>query len=309
MDSTVAVCPPGGHSSPPVLCQVSCMRPLSSLRHMRPQLLLLLLLLQCLQASQGGGHHSGQNVRDPFAKSTLKRGHQYSPGALIRLSEDEKARRIGNSSLIDILPTWLTGFFSFKSRKSAVSKRGAEFNGSRNIFQKLLPWLFHPPIFEEAFHRRVADRRSFSRSRPVDYQRIVEPITVRRSVPLHGEHNSRQREKKLDLEYKDSSWIPLHVHFSPEKEGCRHPLTAWSSKRKDVRQPGINSDDKLWFGSQREARVGWTPLAKSYQSEGNSENPISEQSRLGVDHITATTQRPFRRYHTSQPWRDLYRSK
>ena len=286
------------------------MRPLSSLRHMRPHLLPLLLLLQCLQASQGGGYHSGQIVRDPFAKSTLKRGHQYSPGALIRLSGDDNARRIGVSALIDILPAWLTGFFSFKSRKSAVSKRGAEFNGSRNIFQKLLPWLFHPPIFEEAFHRRVADRRSLSRSRPVDYQRIVEPITVRRSVPLQGEHNSRQREKKLDLEYKDSSWIPLHVQFSPEREARRQPLTAWSSKRKDVRQIGINSDNKLWFGSkQREARVGWTPLAESYQSEGNSENPISEQSRLGVDPITATTQRPFRRYHTSQPWRDLYRSK
>ena len=277
---------------------------------MRPHLLLLLLLLQCLQASQGGGYHSGQIVRDPFAKSTLKRGHQYSPGALNHQSGDENARRIGVSALIDILPAWLTGFFSLKSRNSAVSKRGAEFNGSRNIFQKLLPWLFHRPIFEEAFHRRVADRRSLSRSRPVDYQRIVEPITVRRSVPLQGEHISRQqREKKLDMEYKDSSWIPLHVQFSPEREARRQPLTAWSSKRKDVRQIGINSDNKLWFGSQREARVGWTPLAKSYQSEGKSENPISEENRLGVDHITATTQRPFRRYHTSQPWRDLYRSK
>ena len=284
------------------------MGPLSSLRHMRPHLLPLLLLLQCLQASQGGGHHSGQNVRDPFAKSTLKRGHQYSPGALIRQSGDENARRIGVSALIDILPAWLTGFFSFKSRKSAVSKRGAEFNASRNIFQKLLPWLFHRPIFEEAFHRRVADRRSLSRSRPVDYQRIVEPITVRRSVPLQGEYIPRQREKKLDMEYKDSIWIPLHVQFSPEREARRQPLTAWSSKRKDVRQIGINSDKKLWFGSQREARVGWMPLAKSYQSEGKSENPISEENRLGLDHITATTQRPFRRYHTSQPWRNLYRS-
>ena len=269
---------------------------------MRPHLLPLLLLLQCLQASQGGGHNSGQNVRDPFAKSTLKRGHLYSPGALIRQSGDENARRIGVSALINILPAWLTGFFSLKSRNSAVSKRGAEFNGSRNIFQKLLPWLFHRPIFEEAFNRRVADRRSLSRSRPVDYQRIVEP--------LQGEYISRQREKKLDMEYKDSSWIPLHVQFSLESEGRRQPLTAWSSKRKDVRQRGINSDKKLWFGSQqREARVGWTPLAKSYQSEGNSENPISEENRIGVDHITATTQRPFRRYHTSQPWRDLYRSK
>ena len=281
------------------------MRPLSSLRHMRPQLLLLLLLLHCLQASQGGGLHSGQIVRDPFAKSTLKRGPQYSPGALIHQSEDEKARRIGVSALIDILPAWLTGFFSLKSRNSAVSKRG-----SRNFFQKLLPWLFNRPIFEEAFHKRVADRRSLSRSRPVDYQRIVEPITVRRSVPLHGEHNSRQREKKLDLEYKDSTWIPLHVQFSPEREARKQPSTAWSSKRKDVRQPGINSDNKLWYGSQqREARVGWTPLAKSYQSEGKRENPILEENRLGVDPITATTQRSFRRYHTSQPWRDLYRSK
>ena len=281
------------------------MGPLSSLRHMRPHLLLLLLLLQCLQASQGGGPHSGQNVRDPFAK----RGHQYSPGALIRQSGDENARRIGVSALIDILPAWLTGFFSLKSRNSAVSKRGAEFNGSRNIFQKLLPWLFHRPIFEEAFHRRVADRRSLSRSRPVDYQRIVEPITVRRSVPLQGEYIPRQREKKLDMEYKDSSWIPLHVQFSPEREGRRQPLTPWSSKRKEVRQIGIKSDKRLWFGSQREARVGWTPLAKSYQSEGNSENPILEESRLDVEPITATTQQPFRRYHTSQPWRDLYRSK
>merc|ERR1712062_319122 len=283
--------------------QVSCMSPLSSLRHMRPHLLPLLLLLHCLQASQEGGHHSGQNVRDQFAKSTLKRGHQYSPGALIRQSGDENARRIGVSALVDILPAWLTGFSSLKSRNSAVSKRGAEFNGSRNIFQKLLPWLFHRPIFEEAFHRRVADRRSLSRSRTVDYQRIVEPITVRRSVPLQGEYISRQREKKLDMEYKDSSWIPLHVQFSPEREARRQPLTAWSSKRKDVRQIGINSDKKLWFGrQQREARMGWTPLAKSYQSEGKSENPILEESRLGVEPITATTQRPFRRSHTSQPW-------
>ena len=135
------------------------------------------------------------------------------------------------------------------------------------------------------------------------------PITARRSSLFKKEATQRQRGRRLNSAFTQSPWIPLHMTSVPEKGAYSEPGTPWSNKVKHIRQTGRLSDSQLRFNSDREAREGWTPLAETSQNdakdEGSFHNPVKNKG--GLDHLPATTERPLRKYYTSQPWRDLYR--
>ena len=255
---------------------------------------------------------AGQKFSDP-----------YSPSALDHQSRDDKEKRkMGFVSPMSIFPVWLTRLFPFQSPKSVLVKRRAESNGSPSIFQKFLPWLFGRP------KTRFADMRpkkpvhllrpptyqgesAIPRSRIVDFQQIEMPITVRRSSLFPNEVTQRQRERILNSWSTPSPWIPLHMTSVPDKGDYSEPRTAWSNKVKLIREIGL-SDSQFQLGTRREARKEWTPLAATSQSDGNEAKDERSFLKPGQNkgvfyHLSATTERPPRKYYTSQPWRNLYR--
>ena len=107
-----------------------------------------------------------------------------------------------------------------------------------------------------------------------------------------------------------SPWIPLHMTSVPEKGTHSEPGTPWLDEVKHIRQTGRLPDSQLRLSSDREAREGWTPLASASQIDAMDDHGSFHKpgkDRRGVNHISASTERPLRKYYTSQPWRDLYR--
>ena len=247
----------------------------------------------------------------------------YSPSALDHQSRNDKEKRkIGFVPPMSVFPVWLTRLFPFQSPKSVLVKRRAELNGSPSIFQKFLPWLFGRPKIRFADMRSkkpvhllrqptYQDKSAIPRSRTVDFQRIEMPITVRRSSFHQNEVTQRQRERRFNSWSTPSPWIPLHMTSVPDKGDYSEPRTAWSNKVKLIRDIGL-SDSQFQFGTHREARKKWTPLAATSQ---NDENEVKEEGSFlkpgtnkgVVYHLSATTERTPRKYYTSQPWRNLYR--
>ena len=249
-----------------------------------------LLLLHCLQATQGGGHWNVKD-RELFGESHQKFSDPYSPSAL------------GFDVSRSVFPAWLTRIFPFHSRKNFFVKRRAELNGSPNIFQKFLPWLFgRPSLRQRAYHYQA--QPTIPRSRTVNYQQIEMPITARRSSFFKKESTQRPRERRWNT---SSPWIPLHMTSVPEKGAHSEPRTPWSKEVKHIRQTGRLSDSQLRFSSHREAREGWTPLAEASQTSATDERSFHKPGKNSVNHISVSTERPLRKYYTSQPWRDLYR--
>ena len=234
--------------------------------------------------------------RELFGESHQKFSDPYSPSAL------------GFDVSRSVFPAWLTRIFPFKSRKNVLVKRRAELNGSPNIFQKFLPWLFgRPSLRKRAYHYQA--QPIIPRSRRVNYQQIEMPITARRSSFLKKESMQRPRGRRWNTWNTPSPWIPLHMTSVPEKGAHSEPGTPWSKEVKHIRQTGRLSDSQLRFGSHREAREGWTPLAEASQIDAAYEGSFNKpgKNRKGVNLHSASTERPFRKYYTSQPWRDLYR--
>ena len=262
-----------------------------------------LLLLHCLQATQGGGHWNVKN-RELFRESHQKFSDPHSPSALGHQSRNEKEiKRIGFDVSRSVFPAWLTRIFPFHSRTNFLVKRRAELNGSPNIFQKFLPWLFgQPSVRQRAYHYQA--QPTIPRSRTVNYQQIEMPITARRSSFLKKESTQRPRGRRWNT---SSPWIPLHMTSVPEKGAHSEPRTSWLKEVKHIRQTGRLSDSQLRFSSHREAREGWTPLAEASQTSATDEKSFHKPGKNSVNHISVSTERPLRKYYTSQPWRDLYR--
>ena len=281
-------------SSLSVQCPASCMR----LAH--------LLLLYCLQQPSQGGGHWRHYLKDKqlFGESGQKFSDPYSPLALRHQSRNDKG--IGFDAPMSVFPAWLTRIFPFQSPKSALVKRRAEVNGSPNIFQKFLPWLFGQPRLRQPAYQVLS---TIPRSRTVNYQQIEMPITIRRSSIFKKEAAQRQRERRLNSAHTQSPWIPLHMTSVPEKGAYSESGTPRSNKVKHIRQTARFSDSQLRFSSDREAREGWTPLAGTSQVDAKDEGSFhkSSKNKGGLDHLSAPTERPLRKYFTSQPWRDLYR--
>ena len=236
--------------------------------------------------------------KELFGESLQKFSDPYSPSALGHQSRNEKEiRKIGFDAPRSAIPAWLTRIFPFLSPKNILVKRRAELNGSPNIFQKFLPWLFGRPSLRQPAYQAVS---TIPRSRTVDYQQIEMPITARRSSLFKKkESTQRPRGRRWNTRYTPSPWIPLHMTSVPEKAAYSEPGTPWWNEVKHIRQTGRFSDSQLRLSSDREAREGWTPLAEASQTDGGS--------FLKPGKKTASTEQPLRKYFTSQPWRDLYR--